>query len=70
MAQRTHNISQPDNRLAIVFWSEFTTMLNDRLSDKGHQIARIIIQYAKNVEKTPYASAMEALVNLLSLFPN
>ena len=31
----THNIRQPDNRLAILIWNDFTTMLNDRLAERG-----------------------------------
>ena len=45
-------------------------MLNERLAERGIQIARIIRKFPIEDQKTPYASAMDSLVALLSLIAN
>ena len=45
-------------------------MLNDRLNERGLQIAKLIQKFAIEDKKTPYASAMDSMVALLSLIVN
>ena len=45
-------------------------MLNERMNERGLEIARIISKFAIEDKKTPYASAMDSMVALLSLIVN
>ena len=33
--QRTHNVKQLDNRVDVIYWNDFTAMLNERMNERG-----------------------------------